>query len=73
MSEFVTLLEKNCGHYGLVKDEYNQETIYCSQCELLKKENNTVQISKRKFVEKTQVPVLALNEMDSWIKEIISE
>ena len=69
MQDFVTLVQKGCGHFGLVRDRYNQDSICCSQCELELKDSASVSIMKKRFIEKNEVPELAFEEMDSWIKK----
>lgn len=67
----VTLIEKQCGHYGFVRTEYGQRHINCTQCGLHTHEPDqlSVTITRRKVLQDVEIPHLSNTEVDLWIKK----
>lgn len=68
MGEFITLIQKDCGHFGLVREKYAHSRVCCTQCEL-ENADSVVSIVKKKFVVKHEVPILNFEELDGWISK----
>ena len=74
MIDYVTLIEKECGHYGLVKNKIPGEKINCSQCAILKNpQQAVVSIAKKKIMPRDNVPDLSFSEMEKWLKKNLDE
>ena len=72
--DYVTLIEKECGHYGLVKNRIPGEKINCSQCNILKgPQQALVAIAKKKIMPHDNVPKLNFEEMEKWLKKNLDE
>ena len=71
MMEYTTLVWKECGHFGLIKNKLPHEIVTCSQCELEGKKSR-VRVQQSKILVGREVPALDFQEMEQWIRQHFS-
>ena len=59
--EYTTLIQKECGHLGLIRNKLPNEIVHCSQCE------SRVKVIQSKLVDGRDLPDLEFEKMDKWI------
>ncbi|MCK4589717.1 MAG: hypothetical protein KAT77_04680 [Nanoarchaeota archaeon] len=64
--EYTTLIEKECGHFGLIQNKLPNEMVQCSQCEL-NGGKGRVKVIQSKLIDSGEVPELDFSELDKWI------
>jgi len=68
--EIATLVEKECGHVGIVRSFCPDVSIACTQCEGTGR-SSLVGIVRRVEVPVTSVPEMDVASMESWIRRMI--
>lgn len=58
--QFTTLIQKRCGHFGLIKNRLSRGFVYCSQC------SSRVKVVQSKLVD-SEIPELGFKDMEKWI------
>jgi len=58
--QYITLIQKRCGHFGLVRNKLPPGFVYCSQC------SSRVEIVQSKLVD-SEIPELEFKDMEEWI------
>lgn len=59
--EYTTLIQKECGHFGLIRNKLPSEMVHCSQCE------SRVRVVQSKLFDGREIPELNFFDMDDWI------
>ena len=67
--EVTTLIEKACGHYGMIRQRHLQTSIACSQCEAANARNAIVDIMRQLVLPSSDVPEHEPRAMDTWIRK----
>lgn len=68
----ITLIKKQCGHFGFVKSQYPQDVVSCTQCGLEDPSKAQVPIVQKKVIHK-ELPEMSAEEMSLWIKQVLEE
>jgi hypothetical protein len=68
--EVSTLVEKECGHVGIVRSFCPDGSIACSQCESTGR-SSLVGIVNRVEVPAASVPEMDVASMESWIRRML--
>lgn len=66
--EYTTLIQKECGHFGLIRNKLPSEIVHCSQCET-KGAASRVKVIQSRLLDGREVPELGFKEMDGWISQ----
>ena len=66
--EYTTLIQKECGHFGLIKNKLPSEIVHCSQCELNQKKSR-VKVIQSRLVDGREIPEMDFNRLDKWISQ----
>lgn len=66
--EIVTLIKKQCGHYGFIRTAYPQEIVSCTQCGMHEPATTHVPIIKKKITNES-MPELSGDAMSTWIQD----
>ena len=64
--EYTTLIQKECGHFGLIRNKLPNDLVNCSQCES-KGCGCRVRVIQSKLIDGRDIPEMEFSKMDKWI------